>query len=76
MKQYKYNINMFLLLHFSSSSQQSKPTTQPETAATTTTEIISRDIAKIAEKNVIAVFVARFDVLHGNIIEWQYPKGK
>ena len=65
----------FLLLYFSSSSQQNNATTQPSTTARTT-EIIFDDITKIVENNVIAVFVARFDVLHGNTIEWQYPKGK
>ncbi|KAG2223392.1 hypothetical protein INT45_002887 [Circinella minor] len=53
----------------SSPSQQNKTTTTERT-----TEIISDDMTKIVENNVIAVFVARFDVLHGNTIEWQYPK--
>ena len=26
--------------------------------------------------NVVAVFVSRFDVHRGNIIEWQYPDGE
>lgn len=28
-----------------------------------------------AAHNVLAVYVARFDVLQGNTIEWQYPNG-
>ncbi|KAI9472944.1 hypothetical protein BDB00DRAFT_879773 [Zychaea mexicana] len=65
-----------------SSSSQSKipapPATEPANSVDQEqqpplSEIATEELAANAVNNVAAVFVVRFDVIHGNTIEWQHP---
>ena len=51
-----------------------------ETNTTRRNDIFSSALAGSGDqesvKNVVGIFVVRFDVRQGNIIEWQFPEGK
>ncbi|KAI9243485.1 hypothetical protein BDA99DRAFT_566635 [Phascolomyces articulosus] len=68
------NASSIPLTESSSSQQQQSKISPPMDSLEPPTEIVSEEMAEIAEDNVVAVFVVRFDVIHGNTIEWQYPK--